>query len=120
MNLVLVVNDEPANLVLVTTQLLLQNYQVVTASVQEDAVQLARLLSPILIVMDLVLANGDGWQAMEALQQEAELRDIPVIVISARSEVSDKERALLAGARAYLIKPYDISELNATLRQYLN
>ena len=120
MNIVLVVNDEPANLVLVTTQLLLQNYQVVTASVQEDAVQLARLLSPILIVMDLVLANGDGWQAMEALQQEAELRDIPVIVISARSEVSDKERALLAGARAYLIKPYDISELNATLRQYLN
>src|SRR5687767_13124358 len=106
MDIILVVNDETRNLILVTTQLLLANYQVVTASVQEDALLLARLLRPRLIVMDLVLAQGDGWAAMRELQKEAELRDIPVVVVSARSERSDVEAAFAAGARDYLKKPY--------------
>ncbi len=121
MDLILCVNDEPRNLILVTTQLLLENYQVVTASVQEDAIELARLLRPRLIFMDLVLHNGTGWEATRAIK---ELDDIsamtPIIVISARSDAADKARAFAAGADEYLTKPYDVKELKALVKRYLH
>ena len=119
MDVVLAVNDDPRNLVLVTTQLLLLGVQVVTASMQQDAVELARLLHPRLIILDLLLEQGDGWDTTREIRELIDLPRIPIIIISAHTEAHDIERAHLAGADEFLPKPYDIQDLKALLQRYL-
>jgi CheY-like chemotaxis protein len=119
MEIVLVVNDDPRNLVLVTTQLLLLGVQVVTASMQQDAVELARLLRPRLIILDLLLEKGDGWDTTHEIRELIDMPRVPIIIISAHTEAHDIERAQLAGADDFLPKPYDIQDLKVLLQRYL-
>ena len=119
MDVVLAVNDDPRNLVLVTTQLLLLGTQVVTASMQQDAVELARLLHPRLIILDLLLEQGDGWDTTREIRQLIDMPHVPIIIISAHTEAHEIARARLAGADDFLPKPYDIQDLKALLQRYL-
>jgi len=119
MEIILVANDDPRNLVLVTTQLLLLGVQVVTASVQQDAVELVRLLHPRLIILDLLLEQGDGWEATRQIRELIDMPHVPIIIISAHTEAHEIERARLVGADDFLPKPYDIQDLKALLQRYL-
>lgn len=79
----------------------------------------ARKHQPDLIILDLGLPGGDGFVVMERLKANAYLAVIPVIVVSGRDRHANKDRALQAGARAFLEKPVDNDELLAVIRQLL-
>jgi DNA-binding response OmpR family regulator len=79
----------------------------------------ARKSSPDLILLDLGLPAGDGFVVMERLRLNPALAVIPVIVVSARDVRANQERALKAGAKAFLQKPVDNVELLAEIRQAL-
>lgn len=79
----------------------------------------ARKCEPDLIILDLGLPAGDGFVVMERLKQFPSLALVPVIVVSARDVRVNRERALKAGAKAFLQKPMDDAEFLAVIRKAL-
>ena len=113
---ILVVEDDPAVRNLVTTALDLHGYDVEKAETGELAVMEAASRNPDLIMLDLGLPDIDGVEVISKIRGWSA---VPIIVISARTEDSDKIGALDAGADDYLTKPFSVEELLARVRASL-
>lgn len=113
---ILVVEDDPAVRNLVTTALDLHGYNVEKAETGELAVMEAASRNPDLIMLDLGLPDIDGVEVISKIRGWSA---VPIIVISARTEDSDKIGALDAGADDYLTKPFSVEELLARVRASL-
>ncbi|MCJ7856600.1 response regulator transcription factor [Lachnospiraceae bacterium NSJ-143] len=111
--LVLVVEDDSAIRNLITTTLETHNYKHITASSGETALLEAVSHNPEVVLLDLGLPDTDGVNVIKKIRSWS---NMPIIVISARSEESDKIEALDAGADDYLTKPFSVEELLARLR----
>ena len=111
--LILVVEDDPTVRNLITTTLKSNDYRYITASNGEAAIMAATTQQPDIVFLDLGLPDLDG---VEIIQRIRTWSQMPIIVISARSEDSDKVSALDAGADDYLTKPFSVTELLARLR----
>jgi DNA-binding response OmpR family regulator len=85
-----------------------------------SAISEARKRQPDLIILDLGLPAGDGFVVLDRLRTNTYLAVIPVLVVSARDVQGNKDRALQAGARAYLQKPWDDAELLAIIRDLID
>ncbi len=110
---VLVVEDDMPISNLITTTLNTHGYRYITAGTGEAAVMEAASHNPDMILLDLGLPDIDG---VEVIRRIRSWSNVPIIVISARSEDSDKIDALDAGADDYLTKPFSVEELLARLR----
>ena len=95
------------------------DYDTFFAADSVAAVSEARKQHPDLILLDLGLPAGDGFIVLERFKANTMLQMIPVVVVSARDPHQNKERALKAGARAYLQKPWNDDELLETIRSLL-
>jgi len=95
------------------------HYNVIFAADGMASIAEARKHKPDLIVLDLGLPAGDGFSVMERLKANDGLSLIPVIVVSARDRNANMDRALKAGAKAFLQKPVDNAELLKVIRQVL-
>ena len=84
-----------------------------------SAVSEARKKQPDLIILDLGLPAGDGFVVLERLRANANLAMVPVIVVSARDVAANKNRSLKAGAKAFLQKPWNDTELLGIISQLL-
>lgn len=113
---ILVVEDDPAVRNLVTTALDLHGYDVEKAETGELAIMEATSRNPDLIMLDLGLPDIDGVEVISKIRGWSA---VPIIVISARTEDSDKIGALDAGADDYLTKPFSVEELLARVRASL-
>lgn len=111
--LILVVEDDPSVRNLMVTTLKAHNYRYLTAPNGETAILEASSHNPDIVLMDLGLPDMDG---VEIIQKIRTWSNMPIIVISARSEDTDKIDALDAGADDYLTKPFSVEELLARLR----
>jgi two-component system KDP operon response regulator KdpE len=110
---VLVVDDEPHLVRTLAINLRARDYQVETAQDGRSALQAFHEREPDLIVLDLGLPDLDG---VEVLRRVREVSEVPVIVLSARSESVDKVEALDVGADDYVTKPFGMEELLARVR----
>lgn len=95
------------------------HYDTFFAADSLSSIMEARKHQPDLIILDLGLPGGDGFVVMERLKTNMYLAVIPVIVVTARDPSPNRERALRAGAKAFLQKPVDNDELLAVIRQCL-
>ena len=111
--LVLVVEDDVSVRNLITTTLQTHNYRYLTAPNGSTAIMEASSHSPDIILLDLGLPDMDG---VEVIRKVRTWSNVPIIVISARSEDTDKIDALDAGADDYLTKPFSVEELLARIR----
>ena len=111
--LVLVVEDDKPIRNLITTTLKMNNYRYITAGKGNEAIMLSASHKPDIIVLDMGLPDIDGIDVIEHIRTWS---DIPIIIVSARSEDSDKITALDKGADDYLTKPFSVDELLARLR----
>jgi two-component system KDP operon response regulator KdpE len=111
--LVLVVEDEPQMRRFLRPALEGQGYRVVEAASASDGLAQASSFNPDLILLDLALPDGDG---VDVARRIREWSPVPIVVISARGQESDKVAALDAGADDYLTKPFGMAELLARLR----
>ena len=112
---ILVIEDNPDNMTLIVDVLLSLDYQVIQAADGEKGVDLARSEQPDLILMDLSLPRMDGWKALKELKADAELRDIPVIMVTVLNE---RGMAIPLGAADFMTKPVDRQRLAAMLREH--
>jgi len=113
---ILVVDDEPELRKTVAASLQAQGYTVHTAMNGEEALRLAAISPPDLVVLDLMMPVLDG---METCRRLRAWTDVPILVLSARSEEPQKIRALDLGADDYLTKPFGMGELTARIRASL-
>ncbi|MGN0438223.1 MAG: response regulator transcription factor [Lachnospiraceae bacterium] len=111
--LILVVEDDRSIQNLMTTTLKAHDYRYLIAINGETAVMEAASHNPDIILLDLGLPDMDG---MEVIRKIRSWSNVPIIIISARSEDTDKVEALDAGADDYLTKPFSVEELLARLR----
>lgn len=117
--LVLVVDDEPAQRTLLSYNLEAAGFRVLTACDGEEALLLAVENSPDIILLDWMLPHLSGIEVCRQLKARDETREIPVLMISARSEEDDRVRGLEIGADDYVTKPYSVNELVARVRANL-
>ncbi len=110
---ILVVEDDAPVRNLITTTLKAHDYRYITAATGEGAVMEAASHNPDILLLDLGLPDIDG---VEVIRRIRSWSNVPIIVISARSEDTDKISALDAGADDYLTKPFSVEELLARLR----
>jgi two-component system KDP operon response regulator KdpE len=116
---ILVVDDDPDLVRALRLRLRANNFEVSTATDGYSAVAAAQKDHPSLIVLDLGLPVGDGFVVLDRLQSIDALAGIPVVVLSARDPQANEERALKAGAAAFLQKPADNDELMNVIRMNL-
>jgi two-component system phosphate regulon response regulator PhoB len=108
---ILVVDDEPEIVALVAYHLAKAGYRVATAASGQDALELARRERPSLIVLDLMLPGMSGFDVLEQLRADESMRDVAVLMLTARREEPDRIRGLSLGADDYLTKPFSPAEL---------
>ena len=113
---ILVVDDEAVLVKGIRFNLQQEGYQVETGSDGEQAVELAREGSFDLIILDLMMPKIDGLQACMRIR---EFSDVPIIMLTAKSEDSDKLMGFACGADDYVTKPFNILELKARVRALL-
>lgn len=116
---VLLVEDEPAQQEVLAYNLRADGFAVTCAENGEEALLLAREITPDIILLDWMLPTLSGIEVCRQLKLGADTRSVPVIMISARSEEVDRIRGLETGADDYVIKPYSVAELMARVRAQL-
>jgi DNA-binding response OmpR family regulator len=113
---ILVVDDEPRIVDVVQAYLERDGYRVLTAADGKTALNLARRERPALVILDLMLPEMDGLEVCRTLRQES---NVPVIMLTARTEETDKLIGLELGADDYVTKPFSPRELVARVRAVL-
>ncbi len=116
MNKILVVEDEPALQETLSYNLKREGYQVSVAGEGQQALKLARQLQPDLVILDLMLPGIDGFEITRVLR--AEMR-VPIIMLTARDDESDRVLGLEIGADDYITKPFSMRELLARVKAQL-
>lgn len=116
---ILIVEDNPMNMELVTDLLEASRYVVIQAGAAEEGVELARDESPDLILMDISLPGMDGLQATGVLKHDPKTKDIPVITMTAHAMKGDEEKALAAGCAGYITKPIDTREFPKEIDRFI-
>ena len=105
MKKVLIIEDNNDNREVIRTVLMHYGYEVVEAVNGEEGLEKARQEKLDIILMDLSLPKMDGWEATRRLKADDELKDIPVIAITAHAMSGDEEKAMKHGCDGYLAKP---------------
>jgi DNA-binding response OmpR family regulator len=118
--LILVVDDEPRMIKFIQTNLEMEGFRVTSASNGMEALEKVRTDVPALVVMDVMMPEVSGFEALEMIRR---VSDVPVIMVTVKGEDEDKDAAFRAGADDYLTKPFNPRELihriNAVLRRSL-
>ncbi len=116
-SLILVVDDDPGILKLVSLNLQLEGFRVLTAANGKEAVQTVQGEHPSLVLLDVMMPVMDGFQACERIREFCE---VPIIMLTAKGAVEDVVRGLDAGADDYVVKPFSINELVARVKAVLH
>jgi DNA-binding response OmpR family regulator len=116
---ILIVDDDPDMWLGLHVRLKANHYNVIFGADGMASIAEARKHMPDLIILDLGLPAGDGFSVMERLKANDSLSLIPVIVLSARDLNANMDRALKAGAKAFLQKPVDNAQLLSAIRKAL-
>jgi CheY-like chemotaxis protein len=117
--LVLVVDDTVDNLVIISLHLQQTGFRVVTATNGEEAVKVASLTNPDLILMDLSMPELDGLGATRKIREHPTLRAMPIVAVTAFSTEGFQRAAFDAGIDGYITKPIDFERMNDLIRSLL-
>jgi two-component system cell cycle response regulator DivK len=116
---VLIVEDFEDNRFMMRRLLEMSGYEVLEAVNGEEAVQMAAIAHPSLILMDLSLPLLDGLAATRRIRQYPDLRDVPIVAVSAHDTADFHADALAAGCNDYVTKPIDFDQLEVLLKKLL-
>ncbi len=116
---ILVIDDEVDLVNLLAMRLEAEGYEVMSAFDGQAGLDMVREERPDLILLDVMMPIMDGYQVCRFLKFDEELKNIPVIMLTARVQEKDKDIGRSVGADDYLTKPFDLNELSQRIRAYL-
>jgi CheY-like chemotaxis protein len=118
---VLVVDDDVRNIFALSSVLERRGMTVLSAGTGREAIETIEQTTDLAIVlMDIMMPEMDGYETMQVIRQNASLRRLPIIALTAKAMKGDRERCLEAGASEYLAKPVNTEQLLAALRMWLH
>ena len=117
---ILVVEDSPLNMELVTDILEVNGYEVLQAIEAQTGIDMAVRIHPDLILMDVQLPGMDGLTAIKFLKGDSRTSTIPVVALTAHAMVGDQEKAEAAGCNGYIVKPIDTRQFPKMVASFLN
>lgn len=116
---ILIIDDNPMNLELVSDLLELHGLLVIKAEDSKTGMELAKTEKPDLILMDIQLPGIDGIDATRILKEDTITADIPIVALTAHAMKGDEEKILRAGCTGYISKPINTREFSAIVKSYL-
>jgi two-component system cell cycle response regulator DivK len=119
MTKILYVEDNPDNVYMLTRRLKKKGFELIIAGDGQEGIDKAIEERPDLILMDLSLPTMDGWTATAKIKKIEEVKDIPIIALSAHAMPEHRDRAIKAGCSDYDTKPVDIKRLLGKIGQYI-
>lgn len=118
---ILIIDDEPLNILALCAVLKSRGYTTITANSAEEGINLLKKDKNIkLILMDMMMPDLDGYEATTLIKGNDLFSHIPVIAVTAQAMSHDKEKCIAAGADDYVSKPIDIDELTGIIYKYLS
>jgi len=119
-NKVLIIDDDNRNIFALSAVLRARGYRCLSAAGGEEGIDLLKQDKEIAVVlMDMMMPGMDGYQAMDVMSKDPDLKEIPVIAVTAQAMLGDRERCLEAGAVGYVSKPINVDELTNLLTRYI-
>jgi len=119
MKTILVIDDEKDLIKLIDFNLSKEGYLVIGAKDGVQGLEIARKHKPDLILLDIMMPKMDGWEVCKKLKSGNETAHIPIIMLTARAQESDKVLGLELGADDYMAKPFNVRELTARVKAVL-
>jgi len=117
---ILIVDDEPTNLQVIVNHLSLQNYAITQASSALEALELIRLgFKPDLILLDIMMPQMTGYELCKKLREQFLPNELPIVLLTAKNQISDLVEGFAVGANDYLTKPVLKNELLARIKTHL-
>ena len=117
---ILLVDDEPDILEFMEYNLKKEGYIVLLAKNGAEAVEIAKREIPQLIILDIMMPEMDGYEAMKRIRAQIKFKNIPVIALTAKAMKDDKQKCIDAGANDYIAKPIDVERLLSLMRVWLS
>ena len=118
--ILLVVDDSPTAIMWHRLMLEEEGYEVLTAADGAEGVEVAKKQLPELVLLDVIMPRMNGFEACRALREDERTRDIPVLMITTRSEMPNVLKGYESGCNEYITKPVDRTELVTKVRSYLD
>lgn len=118
-NTILLVEDEQEMLRLLQLTFEAQGFQVLSAVDGRQGLNFARQHHPDIILLDIMLPIMDGYKVCRAIKTDSQLKDIPIILFTARTRKEDQQRGFDAGADDYITKPLQIDEIINCVHKFL-
>ena len=119
MSHILIIEDDPSLVELLRYNLENEGFEVSIARDGEEGLESIAIQAPDLVVLDWMLPNVSGIEVCRQLRQKSETRSMPVIMLTAKGEESDRLRGLETGADDYIVKPFSPAELTARIKAVL-
>jgi len=116
---ILIIEDDPLAAKILERQLSHDRYRVLTAYNGLQGLKMCRENPPDLVLLDLMLPGVDGFEVLSQLRADPRTADVPVVIVSAKTDYTDREMATRLGATAYLTKPFKWAELLETVHSLL-
>jgi CheY-like chemotaxis protein len=116
---ILVVDDDPEILAMLTTRLAHRGYHVTSASDGHRALELAKREKPTLVLLDVMMPGKSGWEVARALKQDPVTQDIKIVMVTAIGEQVNEMTSPLYGADAYIDKPFEFEKLERAIADLL-
>lgn len=116
---ILVVDDEQVNVKMVAYILKSNGYDVVTAFNGKEGLALAKKEVPDLVLLDILMPGMDGFEVLARIRQEDRLKDVKIVMLTAKEKMDDVERAMTLGAKSYIMKPFTSDALVAKVKYAL-
>ncbi|WP_231458621.1 MULTISPECIES: two-component system response regulator [unclassified Pedobacter] len=119
--LILIIDDDNRNIFALKAVLKSKGFGCLSApSAKEGFTIIENSDNVAVVLMDMMMPDMDGYQAIAAMKRSEKMRDIPVLAVTAQAMVGDKERCLSAGASGYVSKPIDVDELMFQIEEVTN
>jgi len=115
---ILYIEDNRDNRILVKRILEAEGYRVLEAANGPEGIELARAQRPALVLVDINLPDVDGYEVTARLRASEELKDIPIVALTANVMRGDRERSLASGCSGYIEKPVDVDRLPAQVAAF--
>ncbi|MBX6365859.1 MAG: response regulator [Gemmatimonadetes bacterium] len=116
---ILVVDDDPNSLDIVRTYLQAHGYRVATALDGREALSKLEEVRPGLILLDVMMPGMDGWEVARVVKNHPEFGRVRIVMLTARSDFTDKQEGLRSGADDYIVKPIRLEELGRRVERNL-
>ena len=117
---VLIIDDDSRNIFALTAVLKSRGFICISATGAIEGISLLHNDSDIgIVLMDMMMPDMDGYEAIDQIRNNQKLADLPIIAVTAQAMVGDKEKALAAGADNYASKPIDVDHLTSIINEHL-